>query len=355
VRIPPGRGHIIAALPAELATAAEREARDWTPPPARRDAGKTAHASVAVLESRLAREVSPATLRAYLADWHAFSTWCSIHELTIPPARAEEAAFYLAAAACAADPAEGEPRYRRATLLRWASSISAVHASLGLPDPCTRPPTREVIDAIRALPSDQDRRARPLMAGDVLQLLEHLPVPAWPGEPARRRDRLIVTLGFSAALSPAALTSLTLADLSVTADQHALTLRNDHVPISASSAPLTCAACAYASWRELIDAADTTGVTGVRELMRSSTPAGPEHASRLPGDAGRARGRLPLLRRIRRGGTITAEPLTAQVITQVLRRLAADAGLDPAAVTGLSLRASGRLDHLLRDASAARP
>jgi hypothetical protein len=353
VSIAPGREYIIAALPGELAAAAEREAEIWTPQ-ARRDVVKAAHADTAVLESRLAQEVSPATVRAYLADWHAFSLWCSKHQLTIPPASAGQAGCYLAAAACATDP-EGEPFYRRATLLRWASSVSAVHASLGLPDPYAQPSAREVIDAIRALPRDEGRKARPLLASDVLQLLVHLPAPGWPAEAARRRDRLIVTLGFSAALSPSALTSLTLADLSATPNQHALSLRNSHPLVSASTSPLACAACAYASWRELIDAADTSGVTGVRELAERSTGTHLEHAGRLPGEAGTARGRLPLLRRIRRGGTITAEPLTAQVITQVLRRLAAGAGLDPAAVTGLSLRASGRLDHLLRDASAIRP
>jgi integrase len=355
VTIPPGREHIIAALPAELATAAGREAREWAPPPARRGAGQTAHPGIAVLESRLAQQVSPATLRAYLADWHAFSTWCSTHHRTIPPADAEETGFYLAAAASAAGPAEGKSRYRRATLLRWASSISAVHASLSFPDPCAQPPAREVIEAIRALPGDQDRRTRPLLADGMLRLLAQLPAPGWPGEPARRRDRLIVTLGFSAALSPSALTGLALADLSATADQHALTLRNSHAPVSMSTDPLACAACAYASWRELIDAADTGGIAGVRELAEGRSGTVLEHAGRLPGDAGAGRGRLPLLRRIRRGGTITAEPLTAQVITQVLRRLAASAGLDPTAVTGLSLRASGRLDHLLRDAAAPRP
>jgi len=352
VRIPPAREHILAALPGELASAAGQHARQWALPPVRRDADSATRQSLALLEHRLAPEVSPATLRGYLADWHAFSAWCSMHQTAALPARPEEVAIYLAAAACAADPAGGSPRYRPATLLRWASSISAMHATLALPDPCTQPPARQVITAIRALPRDGTRTACPLLASGLLALLAHLPAPGWPGEPARRRDRLIITLGFSAALSPSGLTSLTLADLSTTTDQHALRVRQ--APVGPSSDPLDCAACAYASWRELIDTADTTGTTGVRELIENSAPEPVAHRDPLPGDAGAVRGQLPLLRRIRRGGTITAEPLTAQVITQVLRRLAASAGLDPAAVTGLSLRASGRLDHLLRDAAATR-
>jgi integrase len=339
--IPPAREHILAALPGELAAAARREARRWAPVPARPDPGTATPPTLAVPARQLAREVSPATLRGYVTDWRAFTAWCSMHQLTVPPARAEEVAVYLAAAACAAGPADGSPRYRPATLLRWASSISAMHTTLALPDPCTPPPARQVITAIRAIPRDGDRTARPLLAGDLLALLAYLPPPGWPGEPARRRDRLIVTLGFSAALSPSGLTSLALADLSASADQHTLKVRQ--APVSPGATPLACPACAYASWRELIDAAGTTGAAGVRELMNSSAPEPVTHTRRLPRDAGGEHGQLPLLRRIRRGGTITAEPLTAQVITQVLRRLAARAGLDPASVTGLSLRASGRL------------
>jgi hypothetical protein len=354
VTIPPARMHILAALPVELVTTAEQQARGWIPPPSRRDAGKTAHPILTALESKLTTAMSPATLRAYLGDWHAFSFWWSMRGVAVPPASAEEAGCYLATAACATVPAGNGPRYSRATLLRWASSISAVHAGLGLPDPCSVPPAREVIAAIRSLPGDETRRTRPLLADDMLGLLTHLPGPGWPGEPARRRDRLIVTLGFTAALSPSGLISLTLADLSTTADQHTLSLRARSMPLDATAAALACPACAYASWRELIDAADTNGVAGVRELAQTSTQLNPEHTDRLPGDVEGARGQLPLLRRIRRGGTVTAGPLTAQVITQVLRRLADSAGVNPAAVTGMSLRAASQLDRMLRNASATR-
>jgi len=348
VKIPPGRESVARVLPGELAAAAVHEAGQWAPPPPRPDT-----ASLAGLERRLTGTVAPATVRGYLTDWHAFSTWCGTHQVTVPPARAEGVAVYLAAAACAADPADGSPRYRPATLLRWASAIGTVHAVLALPDPCTQPPARAVIAAIRAIPGDGSHRGRPLLASDVLTLLAHLPAPGRPAEPARRRDRLIVTLGFSAALSPSGLTSLTLADLSTTADQHALRVRQ--APVSLGTVPLACPACAYSSWRELIDIADTSGAAAARRLTETSAPEPATHAPRLPGAAAAGRGQLPLLRRIRRGGTITAEPITAQVITQVLRRLAGSAGLDPAAVTGLSLRASGQLDHLLRDATASRP
>ncbi|MGH8880845.1 MAG: hypothetical protein ACRD0P_26415, partial [Stackebrandtia sp.] len=56
----------------------------------------------------------------------------------------------------------------------------------------------------------------------------------------------------------------------------------------------------------------------------------------------------PLLRRIRRGGTITDGRLTPQVVTTQLRTYAGAAGLDPR-ITGLSLKAGGRIHRLLSE------
>ena len=52
---------------------------------------------------------------------------------------------------------------------------------------------------------------------------------------------------------------------------------------------------------------------------------------------------------------MTDDPLTAQVVRQILRRLAASAGMDPERVGGLSLRAGKQLEHLLEDAAGMRP
>jgi hypothetical protein len=352
-----GRGRVLAALPAELAARAEAGAHDWAHGNRRR-ATATRPGSGPAPEIGSAKPLAAATRRAYLADWEAFCAWCHARGVEMPPAAAGDVAVYLAAAACAAQ-AGGDARYRTATALRWASSISAVHERLGYSDPCARPPARDVIAVIRALPEDPVHRARPLLAGDVGELMAHLPAPGWPAEPARRRDRLIVALGFAAALSPSGLTALTLADVIVAEGEHALVLRTRNGPIRVGPAVTSsaCAACGYASWRELIDLAEARGTSRAREFIEGhhGPQASQVHVKRLPGDPGDARRDMPLLRRIRRGGTITAEPITAQVITQVLRRLAAGAGFDPAAVTGLSLRAASRLEHMLRDASAVRP
>jgi hypothetical protein len=329
------REQVLAILPAGLAAAA----RAWTAPPQR-------NADSRVREVRLAGHLSAATVRAYVGGWNAFSSWCSGQT---PPASAERVAVYLAGAVYAG--------YRTATILRWASSISAVHTTRGYPDPCARTPAREVIAALRALRDEPVRRARPLLADDLLELLAWLPGPGWPAEPARRRDRLIVTLGFAAGLGPSGLVGLTLGDFEPVPGEHALRLaRNPGQVIAAPGGPvLACAPCAYTSWRELIDTVDEHGSpAAVRTLTGSADTPAREHLNPVPAPVTAARSGMPLLRRIRRGGTVTADPLTAQVIGQVLRSLAVNAGLDPRRVSGLSLRASNRLEDALMDASAAR-
>jgi hypothetical protein len=333
------RGQVLAALPPDVAAVAAAAARDW----------RTSSARQQVSPARVAGDVSAATHRAYLADWDAFGGWCAARETAVPPAHPRDIAIYLAAAVCTG-------RYRPATILRWASSIGAVHASLGHADPCAQSPAREVIAAIRGLPHEPGQHARPLLGDDILAMTANMPPRSWPTEPARRRNRLIVALGAAAALSPARLTGLTLADVGTALDQHALILDTGNVPVlvNPAGAPPACAACAFASWRELVDAADTAGTPGARRAAeRGPEPLG--HAEAVPGRVSGGRAALPLLRRIRRGGTITADPLTPQVITQIVRDLAARAGLDPAQVSGLSLRAAGRLERMLSDASAARP
>ncbi len=333
-----GAARVLAALPPGAAAAAEAAAQEWDTRPAGRQAAATP----------LGGAVSAATRRAYLADWEAFGGWCTAHEVAMPPAAARDVAVYLAAAVCTC-------RYRPATVLRWASSIRAVHASLGHADPCSQSPAREVITAVRALPRESGHRARPLLGDDIRAMMAHLPPRGWPTEPARRRNRLIVALGFAAALSPAGLVSLTLGDVGAEPDQHALILSAGDMPrvIAPVDATPACTACAFASWRALVDAADVDGTPSACQVAEREQEI-PGHAVSMPAPVSPGRTTLPLLRRIRRGGAITADPLTPQVITQVVRDLGASAGLDPAHVSGLSLRAASRLDRMLSEASATR-
>jgi site-specific recombinase XerC len=324
---------------------AEMAASRWASYPRR-----SPDADHARVEHLLGDRVAARTQRAYAADWAAFSRWSAGQGVTIPPATPELVAVYLAAAACAIRSGTGEPLYQRSTLLRWASSVGAVHTRLGHPDPCDQPPAREVIAHIRSF-DDNQRHARSLLSGDVLGLLEGLPEPGWPREPVRRRGRLIVTLGFWAGLGPSELTGLPVVDARVEDTTHALILgqgrRTRTIPPADN--PAACASCSLIGWRELIDPADTTGTQAARNLIKDATePA--RHITVSPAPVAPARDDLPLIRRIRRGGTITPSPVTPQVIRQILQALASRTGLDARTVTGMSLRASRQLDQLIMEA-----
>ena len=260
-----GRGQVLEVLPAELVPAAEAAEAHWAPPSRR---------GTAAPQTGLAARFSGATLRAYQADWSTFASWCGARDVAVPPAPAEQVAIYLAAAASATRSPHADARYRAATVARWASSISTIHTSLGYPDPCAQPPARDVVAAIRGLREQASRHARPLLAGDLAVLLDCLPSPCWPGEPACRRDRLCVTLGFAAGLGPSALTGLTLADIEPASGSHALSVLGR--TIGPAEPVLACPACAYASWRRLIDAVDDCGGFAAAQGMTGgdATPAG---------------------------------------------------------------------------------
>lgn len=340
------RRAVLAVITTDLAATAEMAASRWAAPARRaRDTGRSQ------VEELLGDRVAGHTRRGYAADWTTFTRWASGQGATVPPAAPELVAVYLAAATCAIQPRSNEPLYQRSTLLRWASSISAIHARLGHPDPCARPPARDVIACIRGFDNDRRHHARPLPGEGIRRLLDGLPEPGWPREPARRRDRLIVTLGSAAGLGPSELTDLPLAGIQIDHTTHSLVLSRGPgartIPPAGDAA--VCAACALLGWRELTDAADTTGTQAAQHLIRDSTETA-GHITLPLSPVPAARADLPLIRRIRRGGTVTLSPVTPQVIRQVLRALASRAGLDPRTVTGMSMPASYRLGRLLTEA-----
>ena len=71
---------------------------------------------------------SPATLRAYRADWDHFTGWCSGHGLSALPATPETVALYLTALAAP---------HRPATMTRRLTSINKAHQIAGEPSPGT--------------------------------------------------------------------------------------------------------------------------------------------------------------------------------------------------------------------------
>lgn len=342
-----------AALPPEVAARLDRTS---PLPPGR--AGARARAYDLDLHERrridnAVKGRSASTHRNVLADWARWVAWCDLNDSPHLPATPLNVAAYIASAIATPTRNDRAP-YSPSTLRRWLHSIAAVHRATGVPDPTADPLVAAVLDATVA-GRESTTHTRPLRADTVEQLLRVLPADEWPRLPLRRRDRLIITLGFSAALSPADLVELDTSNLQVRPDDGALLVhasRGDTKALATSDA-LACPTCAYIEWREMIDIADTDGMRAVRSayeraLADHRLPAHPAHVLPPELQAAESPGR-PVLRRIRRGGTVTGGRLTPQVVTAQLRTYAEAAGLDPRAITGLSLKAGGRIHRLLAD------
>ncbi|MFG1793682.1 site-specific integrase [Nocardia sp. NPDC049149] len=308
------------------------------------------------------------TLRAYRTDWIAWSAWCLAESRQAMPADPLDVAVYLAAAADARRDS-GEWAFSAATLERKSAAIAAVHAANGLPSPTRSDVVRLTLRGIRRTRRSQPKRKRPVLLHTLDQLLAGLPEPGWPTEPARRRDRLVLLIGFAGALRRSELAGLRIADVEVQLDhttgEPVLLVRlpstktdptgvaEQRVALPRGQRPRTCPVCAFADWVHLleIDAAD--GTSGLRAHL-TEEPSGDPDIHRCHGFTGTALSAqpdLPLCPTINRHGTVAATPMSGRAVAELVKRYAARAGLDPDLFSGHSLRAGFATQAALGGAS----
>lgn len=292
------------------------------------------------------------TVRAYRTDWIAWSAWCAAECRQAMPADALDVAVYLAAAADARNATDGYA-FSPATLERKSAAIAAVHAANGLPSPTRSDLVRLTLRGIRRTRRSQPTRKRPILLHTLDELLAGLPAPAWPGEPARRRDTLALLIGFAGALRRSELAALRVGDIHLGNDHHTgepLLLidlsssktdptgaNGQRVVLPRGQRPHTCPVCAFADWMRLLEA-HTSG-TDLRywveahpvetELHRCHTFAGTMSLAR----------EHPVFPQITRHGTPRAKSISGRAVAELVKRYAARAGLDPALFSGHSLRA----------------
>lgn len=157
------------------------------------------------------------TLRAYRTDWIAWAAWCLAEGRQALPADALDVAVYLAAAADARRP-NGEWAFSAGTLERKSAALAAVHAANGLPSPTRADVVRLTLRGIRRTRRTLPKRKRPVLLHTLDQLLAELPAPGWPTEPARRRDTLLLLVGFAGALRRSEIAGLCITDVRVDTD-----------------------------------------------------------------------------------------------------------------------------------------
>ncbi|WP_024805168.1 site-specific integrase [Nocardia sp. BMG51109] len=315
----------------------------------------------------LAASQSPNTVRAYRSDWIAWSAWCAAEGRRALPAEALDVAVYLAAAADTRKPS-GEWAFGAATLERKSAAIAAVHAANGLPSPTRTDVVRLTLRGIRRTRRSRPRRKRPVLLHTLEQLLDGLPAPGWPSEPARRRDALVLLVGFAGALRRSEIAGLRIADVVVDLD-HATgepvllvqlpTTKTDptgvadqRVALPRGERPRTCPVCAFADWIRLREQHIEHGAAGLRSWL-GDLASTDDRIHRCHGFTGvtRADPNLPLFPTISRHGGIGSAAMSGRAVAELVKRYAARAGLDPALFSGHSLRAGFATQAALGGAS----
>lgn len=262
-----------------------------------------AHAALAPLAARAvelaAHAVSPHTRRAYQRGWRSFETWAQAHGLVALPATPETLTLYLTDRATAV---------RVATLEQELAAIAAAHRAADRVSPTEDRTVRLVWKGIRRTYGAPARQKAPVNVVDLIRMVDALD----PGT-GGIRDRALLLLGFAGALRRSELVALDVEDLTPSSDGYALLVRRSksdavgdghRIGIPNGRRPETCPVRALRAW---ID-----------------------HAAVQTG---------PLFRPVDRHGRIQPTRLGARAVAEVVKRAAQRVGLDPAGVSGHSLRA----------------
>ena len=310
---------------------------DLTPSaPGRRPAVLEADAESARRFAQAAR--SDATIRAYRSDWADFAAWCANRRLVAMPATPETVALYVASRVQAGpDGDDGQPTapLKPATLSRRMAAISQAHKLAGLESPALR--SKEPLHSVwagvtRTLGTAQGKVA-PALAADVVSMVSRcdeairlaaaFPDEARPGAALRaRRDKVMLLLGFAAALRRSELAAVRIEHLSFTPDGLRLLIPRSKGDQQGAGQTV---GVAYGGRTE------TCPVRAVRSYVAA--------ASRALADQGRPGLSGPVFRSVDRWGRLGRKAITGRTVANVVKQYAAAAGLDPALYAGHSLRA----------------
>ena len=251
--------------------------------------------------ARLERAVPAETRRAYSGDWNRFATWCAEHHRTPLPATAETLAGYCNHLA--------DLGRAPSTMERAVAAIRKAHTVAGQPPPATEM-ARAIIRTAGADRADEGtttRKAQALSVADLRAKLRHA------AGPAATRDRALILTGWAGALRRSELVALNLSDITMSDQGAELRIRRSKTDQDAAGAtvalphgtnPTTCPVLAL------------TAIMGNRDDDPPDTP---------------------LFQTINRHGTPGGR-LSGQAVGLILKRYAETAGINPADVSGHSLR-----------------
>lgn len=241
----------------------------------------------------LRHSLAPATERALRGDLAHFQSWGG----SLPATPATVCAYI----------GDHAGQHAVATIQRRLASISKAHEVAGLPNPCRAEVVKATLRGLRRKHGTAQRQAKPLMRDDLLLVLDSL------GETLRdQRDRALLLLGFAGGFRRSELVALERIDIETARQGLIVTIRHSKTDQEGAGRRIGiphgrtrhCPVAAVEAW-----------------LSASAIDIG------------------PLFRPITRHGHVTANPLTGDAVSVLLRERLTAAGIDAQGYSGHSLRA----------------
>jgi len=256
---------------------------------------------------------APATARAHRSDWRIFAAWCEAHSAIPLPAEIDTIAGFLVDCASSRT---------LATVRRYRSTISKMHKLAGLPSLAFHDQMREIMHGIAV---DKTERSPNMKAAATADVFARMIEQAGGTRTKDIRDRAILRVGAVTGLRRAELVAVNVEDL-IWHDQGVSILirrsktdqtgvgRYVAVPCDGDAEDQgRCAAHAIRAW-----------------------------LAQAPSDCG------PLFRSLRKDGRSSGARLPAEQISDIVKRAASAAGLDPKVYAAHSLR-SGYVTQATRE------
>lgn len=262
--------------------------------------------------------VSKSTRSGYAKDFARFVAWGEENRLPTLPSSPKVVAAYLAAMADgkvavrwrARGGVERETRERKTlgTINRALSAIAFAHRQAGVDWPRAHPEIVRVMQGISRAIGAAPKKAAPLEVDDLRACLI-----LCPNTKAGARDRALLSLGFFAALRRSELVALTVRDVEFCPEGVVLKIRKSKTDQTRKGQDVPVPFLKHAR------------VCPVRLLRAWMASSGIESG--------------PIFRRVDKAGNVGARALITQAVADIVKKLAAIAGLDPGRFSGHSLRA----------------
>ncbi len=239
------------------------------------------------------------TLRGYRADWRDFCQWCDGQAICPLPASSEAVASYIA---------ECAGRLKVGSIQRRLNAIAEAHKAVGAESPTLSGIVRNTLKGIKRKFGTAAAQKAPVLTSDIRAMVDGTNAGL-----IGLRDRALILLGFAGAFRRSEIVGLDVQDCAFGKDGLTITLRRSKtdqdgqgrkIGIPYGSNPETCPVRTLQSWLE--QTAITEG---------------------------------PLFRSVNRHGKALARRLSPADVARIVKKLAKQAGLDPAKYAGHSLRA----------------